>query len=89
MYGYILDFNNQQGDDSLEELRIVKEFYLVLMLRLGLKEVFKSFDVSDFVRRRMNSFDNFISRQLSRSGFSEEEEYMYDDEVDRINIKND
>lgn len=89
MYGYILDFSNQQGDDSLEELRIVKEFYLVLMLRLGLKEVFKSFDVSDFVRRRMNSFDNFISRQLSRSGFSEEEEYMYDDEVDRINIKND
>lgn len=89
MYGYILDFNNQQGDDSLEELRIVKEFYLVLMLRLGLKEVFKSFDVSDFVRRRMSSFDNFISRQLSRSGFSEEEEYMYDDEVDRINIKND
>lgn len=88
MYGYILDFSNQQGDDSLEELRIVKEFYLVLMLRLGLKEVFKSFDVSDFVRRRMNSFDNFISRQLSRSGFSEEE-YMYDDEVDRINIKND
>lgn len=87
MYGYILDFNNQQGDDSLEELRIVKEFYLVLMLRLGLKEVFKSFDVSDFVRRRMNSSDNFISRQLSRSGFSEEEEY--DDEVDRINIKND
>lgn len=89
MYGYILDFSNQQGDDSLEELRIVKEFYLVLMLRLGLKEVFKSFDVSDFVRRRMNSSDNFISRQLSRSGFSEEEEYMYDDEVDRINIKND
>lgn len=89
MYGYILDFNNQQGDDSLEELRIVKEFYLVLMLRLGLKEVFKSFDVSDFVRRRMNSSDNFISRQLSRSGFSEEEEYMNDDEVDRINIKND
>lgn len=89
MYGYILDFNNQQGDDSLEELRIVKEFYLVLMLRLGLKEVFKSFDASDFVRRRMNSSDNFISRQLSRSGFSEEEEYMYDDEVDRINIKND
>lgn len=89
MYGYILDFNNQQGDDSLEELRIVKEFYLVLMLRLGLKEVFKSFDVSDFVRRRMNSSDNFISRQLSGSGFSEEEEYMYDDEVDRINIKND
>lgn len=89
MYGYILDFNNQQGDDSLEELRIVKEFYLVLMLRLGLKEVFKSFDVSDFVRRRMNSSDNFISRQLSRSGFSEEEEYMYDDEVDRNNIRND
>lgn len=89
MYGYILDPNNQQGDDSSEEPRIVKEFHSVSMLRSGSKEVLKSLDASDLARRRMNSPDNSISRQLSRSGSPEEEEHMHDDEVDRNNIRND
>lgn len=93
MYGYILDPNNQQGDDSSEEPRIVKEFHSVSMLRSGSKEVLKSLDASDLARRRMSSPDNSISRQLSRSGSPEEEtlvkHHMYDEKVDGNNIKND